>query len=502
VFLFSKSSSRLSFNRKTLITLALLTVCSVGTYLLVSALYFRIGFPLDDAWIHQTYARNIATSGEWAFLPGQPSGGSTSPLWTFILSFSYLFHISPLIWTFGIGTLILWCSALLAELTIRQHLDSYHPLFPWVGGIVIFEWHLVWASISGMETLLFSLLVMGVFYLLLKKNPEYMKIGLLIGIGIWLRPDALTLLGPACMVAGLDNLPSPQRIRNIFKIIIGFLALFSLYILFTLALSGTPWPTTFYAKQAEYAPVANSSIFESFGKLSIQLIIGIGILLLPGYVITMRDAIINKKWNILAGFFWLVGMVGLYAWRLPEGYQHGRYLIPSMFVFFSFSLFGMIFFFKDLKNGWRWSLGVSWIISFCVVLFYFWGYGAYIYAKDVAFIESEMVDTANWVADNIPAQNIIAAHDIGALGYFGDHPIVDLAGLITPEVIPFINDESLLKKYMDANKVNYLISFPSWYPQLIKGLPEIYITQGKFAPLMKGENLVVYLWLDSSQKTR
>lgn len=502
VFLFSKSSSRLNISRITLIILAFLSIISVGTYLLVSTFYFRIGFPLDDAWIHQTYARNLALLGEWSFLPGQPSGGSTSPLWTIILSFSYLLHISPLIWTFGLGTLILFFSAILAELTIRRQLDSYNPLFPWVGGILIFEWHLVWASISGMETLLFSLLVLGFFYLLLKNNPEYMKIGLLIALGVWLRPDALSLLGPAFMIAGLENLPFGNRIKNILKIIIGFLGLFSLYILFTLSLSGTPWPTTFYAKQAEYSQVTNISIIESYGKLSVQFLVGIGILLLPGFVITLRDAIINKKWDLLAGFFWLVGMVGLYAWRLPETYQHGRYLIPSMLIFFSFSLIGMINVFKGLKKGWRWSLGVSWKISTCVVLFCFWGYGAYIYAKDVAFIESEMVDTANWVADNIPSQDIIAAHDIGALGYFGGHQIVDLAGLISPEVIPFINDESRLGNYLDSSKVNYLISFPSWYPQLIKGLPEVFITQGIFAPIMGGENLVVYKWLDSAPKTK
>ena len=36
---------------------------------------------------------------------------------------------------------------------------------------------------------------------------------------------------------------------------------------------------------------------------------------------------------------------------------------------------------------------------------------------------------------------IVAAHDIGALGYLDDHQLVDLAGLITPEVIPFMLDE-------------------------------------------------------------
>ena len=48
------------------------------------------GFPLDDAWIHQTYARNLANAGQLAYVPGQPSAGSTSPAWSFLLSISYL----------------------------------------------------------------------------------------------------------------------------------------------------------------------------------------------------------------------------------------------------------------------------------------------------------------------------------------------------------------------------------------------------------------------------
>ena len=42
------------------------------------------GFPLDDAWIHQTYARSLASGQGWVYAGGPPSAGSTSPLWTMI----------------------------------------------------------------------------------------------------------------------------------------------------------------------------------------------------------------------------------------------------------------------------------------------------------------------------------------------------------------------------------------------------------------------------------
>ncbi|MFN8564456.1 MAG: hypothetical protein U0703_23200 [Anaerolineae bacterium] len=59
---------------------------------LMAALYLAAAggnFPLDDSWIHQTYGRNLAEYGEWAFLPGVASAASTSPLYTVVLSVGY-----------------------------------------------------------------------------------------------------------------------------------------------------------------------------------------------------------------------------------------------------------------------------------------------------------------------------------------------------------------------------------------------------------------------------
>jgi len=70
------------------------------------------------------------------------------------------------------------------------------------------------------------------------------------------------------------------------------------------------------------------------------------------------------------------------------------------------------------------------------------------------------------VEQNLPSNARLAVHDIGALGFYVKNPIVDMAGLTTPEIVPFIRDEARLEEYLDSNSVDYLITFPSFYPQL------------------------------------
>ena len=58
------------------------------------------------------------------------------------------------------GILVLWGIAYFVEGKIRKLIVSYKNAFPWIGFLIIFEWHFTWAAASGMETLLFSGLVL------------------------------------------------------------------------------------------------------------------------------------------------------------------------------------------------------------------------------------------------------------------------------------------------------------------------------------------------------
>ena len=166
-------------NRKIAWQLALASFISVSVYLVASAIYYHIGFPLDDSWIHLTYARNLAVYGEWAFQPGKPSAGSTAPLWTALLSLGFFFKLAPYIWTYLLGTLLLWGIGLLGDMIVRNVSPAYRSHFPWVGLFLVMEWHLVWSAASGMETLMHALLVTLVLGMLMSGSRRFMTLGLL-----------------------------------------------------------------------------------------------------------------------------------------------------------------------------------------------------------------------------------------------------------------------------------------------------------------------------------
>ena len=89
---------------------------------------------------------------------------------------------------------------------------------------------------------------------------------------------------------------------------------------------------------------------------------------------------------------------------------------------------------------------------------------------------------------------MLAVHDIGALGYYVQNHLIDLAGLITPEVVPFIRDETRLVEYLDASAAEYLIVFPGLYPLLTSERTPAFVAGLEFGPLHFEENMQVYRW--------
>jgi hypothetical protein len=494
-----------------------IAVVSVLLYLGFSYAGGFLGFPLDDAWIHQTYARNLARRGEFAFVPGQPSAGSTSPLWSGLLALGYVLKIDYRLWTYTLGAALLGLNAWLAYRLVLQRWPS-HSTAAWLAGIFIaLEWHMVWAAASGMETLLFAALALAAFVI---PTSRAAWLGIAMGMSVLARPDGLTLLpfvmarlwlqrpfGPGVMAASPSH--GWRALTRALVCGLGFGVIFGLYLAFNYRLSGSIWPNTFYAKQAEYAvlrqlPVWARAIVRCGPSgacepgLALLPFVGPQALLVPGLGVAVWQSITARRWEALAALGWVVAFVAAYVLRLPVTYQHGRYLMPVIPVLIAVGAGGTAQWLR--LNAPRVAprvIGRTWLGATGLVLIIFWaGIGARAYAGDVQFIETEMVATARWVNQNTSSDDLIAAHDIGALGYFGGRRLLDMAGLVSPEVIPFIRDQGQLRDWLTRAGADYLVTFPDWYPALTAPLAEaeVFRTHASYSPQIGGSNMAVYRW--------
>jgi hypothetical protein len=472
--------------------IALVALLAVLFYLLVSARTFRIGFPLDDAWIHLTYARNFAEHGQWAFRLGQNSAGSTSPLWTVLLSIGFFLKLAPYIWPFFLGWVILTLLGIQGESVTRRLVGTYRPRIPWVGFFFVTVWHLTWAAVSGMETLLHGFIIFYVLSTLLVDPRRYFALGFLTGLSVWVRPDGITLLGPLILTALMIEENNRERANAITKLLIGFSALYIPYLLFNLALSGNPLPNTFYAKQAEYQTSWLSlALFDRLNDYLTPVLASPFIVLLPGVVMWMNKRFRVRDWAAIASLIWFLGYVTLYFTRLPA-YQHGRYIIPAFPILYLWGILGMVEYVTSKQANEM--IGRAWPMLLGVLCLLFSVIAARQNAADVQWIESEMVGTAEWIRGNLPSGAILAVHDIGAIGYFDGHPIIDLAGLASPEVVPFIRDQARLAAYMDQRGVDYLVTLPAFYPELVSRKEVVYPPNGSCQPASDQATMCVYRW--------
>ena len=77
------------------------------------------------------------------------------------------------------------------------------------------------------------------------------------------------------------------------------------------------------------------------------------------------------------------------------------------------------------------------------------------------------VHLGQWVKGNLPPGSRIALNDIGAIAYISRRPVIDLMGLVTPDIIPYRRQgEPGVIRYLAERCPDYVIVFPTWFPQL------------------------------------
>ncbi len=194
-------------------------------------------------------------------------------------------------------------------------------------------------------------------------------------------------------------------------------------------------------------------------------LVGGQVLLLPGFFYATYRLLRRRKWPAVLPLVWWLALLSVYALRLPVDYQHGRYLIPTIPLLIVYGVWGTASFLRPRSP----YLAVRVLsralpVATALLALIFWGRGAQAYRDDVGFIEGEMVAVAHWLNQNTAPGDVVAVHDIGAVGYLTDRPFLDLAGLITPEVIPFMTDAERLADWLSQQGAEYAVFFPDFSP--------------------------------------
>ena len=153
-----------------------------------------------------------------------------------------------------------------------------------------------------------------------------------------------------------------------------------------------------------------------------------------------------------------LGMALLAPYRGP-GFQEGRYsihLLPLALVVVAVG-FGPV-----LRRRWRAAL-LAWLALALWALVP----AAQRYAWGVQNIEAMQVVLGRWVDANAPRTARLAVNDIGAIAYVSRREIVDLMGLVTPEILPYRRQgEDGVIRFVGETCPDYVIIFPSWFPRL------------------------------------
>lgn len=488
---------------------------SVTGYLLVAGSMGEAGFPLDDAWIHQVYARNLAQTGVWAFVPGQPSAGSTSPLYTLLLAVGYRLGVPFLGWTALLGIAALAVAGLIAARLAAQLAPRLPGIGLWGGLAVTLAWHMIWAGASGMETMLFGALTLGMVALVWQEpdagdrsGGALLRRGVLLGLlgaaAMLTRPEGAGLLA---LLGILMWIARPQgRWRGVLLwslgVGLGWLAGFVPYAIFNLSLGGSIFPGTASAKQAEYAILLHRPYLQRAADLLVPILAGGQVMLLPGVGVMAAQLAQKLREDrtailLLAPLAWALALIALYAARLPATYQHGRYVMPALphLIVTGVAGTGLILHRAGRQRMAGRVAGRALALATVALYIAFWAIGAQQFGQDVRIIQTEMVAAARWVAATIPPEELLAVHDIGAVGYFAPRPILDLAGLISPEVIPIIRNGKALWALLQTRQARYLMAFPDQVPGGDTGDPRlcpVYSTGSPWAAAAGGSNMTVY----------
>ena len=436
---------------------------------------------IDDSYITFRYARNLLAGEGFVYNPGVPVQGTTTPLYTLLmtglgaLAGGTQADFPVIAWLFNAAAdaaacILLW----LIGKRVRHELAGLGAALVW--SVAPYS---VTFSIGGLETSLYVLLLTGLAYAYI--SQKRVLTGLLGALALLTRPDALIFLGPLMLdrfiravrpgLLGVKTEPERLQLGEVLAFVIPVAAWYG----FATLTFGSPLPHSVQAKLLAYHLEAHEALirliqhyatpFIEQSTLGTKIAVGLGLVLYPFLYILGARRVFAAERRLLAWmlFPWLYFI----TFAIPNPLIFRWYLTPPLPAYFFFVLAGAGSLFK-LNGDLRTALRRSWIAALIILLLPVglslraWqlhpDHGPDRPAPGMAWFQLELLyrEAAEFVAPQMNADTVLAAGDVGVLGYYTPARILDTVGLNSEEAL----------SYYPLDEAYYVINY-AVAPQLI-----------------------------------
>lgn len=473
-----------------------------------------IEFPMDDSYIHFVYAENLSEHGQLFFNEPREIGvGSSSLLWVLILAGGN--------W---IGLSMHWVAKLVGLACLAaMGIGLYQLLRPILSPSVslactlltILSGHMLWFALSGMETMLF--LALGILALLGYREQRWGWLGLALGLLVITRIEGILL---AFVIGGFDvwihkKIRGGLLLAGVVGTLIGgpwilYLWLRTGYLLPTSGigrqfsnllsiqvatgsveslawlnkLPALAYPLVWIGYSVEFIlggfslPAPYLEIDPGLGdfvyKLSIWAILGLVTVVLPLLWISFRKVILYIKtkgwerdndrlaWIIL--LVWTILHNIAYTIYLPIIGTSSRYASLNHIVLWLALGLGI---WQPRKPGYKYWFA-AWLTLIALANTFYWNR---VYDSNIDHMLNVRIAAGNFIREHIPEGENCAAFDVGALRYYSQRPLIDLGGLVDPDLIEWYQ-EGRFDQYLMENNVSCL-AVPGWSGTTADGVIDI-----------------------------
>ena len=394
----------------------------------------RLGFPLDDTWIHMVYARALGQGQGFAYNPGQFETGVTSPLWTTLLSVPVALADwagrRPDLGVRVLGGLMGFCMAW-AGWRVAARSGRWPALCAAVA--LSLDPQLVFDRFSGMEMPLFGLLTLLLVDALV--DDKLRRAGLICGALLLTRPEGALLVLLAVVWVGR------RRGRDVLPLLLPAALCVAPWIAYCQIVSGLPWPSTFENKSELVLDLSR------WGASLVAVLRGTGwgwalpvAALVGAYVLEGGRHLLGRL-SLLCALVLLPGVLASRPIELmgdpPQApYYWARYLLLAWPVLVMLAGVGLASLLRTAYAGTRCRPFYAAVLIGPTVVLLVLARGLpgqaprtrQSFAAQCADTEALNVAAGHWVREHLDERALIATHDAGAVRFFGERAVLDVWG--------------------------------------------------------------------------